>query len=411
MSCRLGAEILFLTAMAQLALCLYEAVCHSGKIRRIGNGAVFVALLLLTSYVTADSFHDRNAVLPHWPWFCALCTLVLVRAAAETRRTYRAARETLSPASVRQALDHLDSGVLFADAAGRAVLVNYTMGRLAQTLTGSYPQMLNELSDALENPEPGGGVEKISGVPALYRFPDGRIWRFQTVPLTDGALPGFTQTTAQDMTELYEANIRLEQENAALRAAIEKMRRMMERIADRIREQETLNLKARIHNDIGASLIALSEMARGGARDDFDKQLETLRISVSCFSRDRAGIPDAFENVYRQAAEMGVEIRLEGYLPQNQTVEQIIAAAAGVCVTNCVRHAKGRTVFVRITERRGICGAEITNDGAPPAGPIAEGDGLSTLRKRVERAGGEMYVSHSPRFLLIINLLEKEPEP
>ncbi|MBR1659168.1 MAG: hypothetical protein IJ705_02465 [Oscillospiraceae bacterium] len=406
MSSRHAAALLFLSALAQLALCLYEAVCRSGRARRGADAALFLALVLATGY--ASALPDGSPLPAGLP---VLCCLALLRAGLEMRRTYLARRETLSPASIKEALDRLDSGVLFADAAGRAVLVNYTMGRLAETLAGSYPQTLGELDGALEASRAGRGVEKLSGVPALYRFPDGRIWRFRTVALTDASLPGFTQTTAQDVTELYEANVRLETENAALREAIGKTRRMMERIADRIREQETLNLKTRIHNDIGTSLIALSEMARGGARDDLGRQMETLRLSVSCFSRNRAGLPEALEDVYRLAVGMGVSLHVEGYLPQNQTVEQLVAAAAGVCVTNCVRHAKGRTVTLRLSERRDVCTAEFTNDGEEPRGPIAEGDGLSTLRRRVERAGGEMHVSHAPRFLLLLDLPEKEPEP
>ncbi len=408
---RVLAELLFFASAAQLALCLFRVFCRSKRAWRLTDGAGFLALLLLTSLVSAASVGERCGALPSPPFLLPLAVLVTARAFAEMRRAYRASRETLSPSSVKQALDNLNSGVLFADGMGRAILVNHTMGRLAEALTGSYPQTLDELENALASPRGGSGVERLSGSPALYRFPDGRVWRFRTVPLTDAAMAGYTQTTAQDMTELYEANARLERENEALREAIGKTRRMMDRIADRIREQETLNLKMRIHNDIGASLIALTEMARGGARDDFDRQLETLRFAVGCFSRRGETVPDAFADVSRQAAEMGVALKLEGYIPQNQTVERLIAAAARECATNCVRHAKGGTVAVRVSERGGVCTAEFTNDGRPPEGPIAEGDGLSALRRSVERAGGEMRVSHAPRFLLILNMPEKEPEP
>ena len=38
--------------------------------------------------------------------------------------------------------------------------------------------------------ETARGVEKRAGDPALYRFPDGRIWRFRTVALDDPAQIG-----------------------------------------------------------------------------------------------------------------------------------------------------------------------------------------------------------------------------
>ncbi len=404
LSYRLLAEFMFLVSMLQLALCLYEAVSHSTRGRRVIDILLFIALLLVTSCVSALSVHEAQRSFFSSSVFLLASVLVAFRAILVIRQTYRANRETLSPSSIKQALDNLNAGVLFADETGRAVLANYMIGRLAGTLMGRFPQTLDELEKALAEPRRSSGVERLQASPELYRFPDGRVWHFHTAALSDDALPGFTQTTAQDVTELYEANMSLERENAALQEAIQKMRKMMDRIADRIREQESLNLKMRIHNDIGTSLITLSEMARSGINDDLGKQLETLRFAVGCFSHDRTGVPAAFEDVYRQASEMGISLQLDGYIPQNEMAEQLIASAVSVCVTNCFRHAKGKTVYVKISERRGVCTAEMTNDGEAPKGPVTEGDGLSSLRKRVEQVGGEMQISHSPRFLLILSL-------
>ena len=51
----------------------------------------------------------------------------------------------------------------------------------------------------------------------------------------------------------------------------------------------------------------------------------------------------------------------------------------------------------------------ITNNGKRPDGPIVEGGGLSTLRRRVERAGGTMVVQSLPIFKLTVTVpREKE---
>ena len=44
----------------------------------------------------------------------------------------------------------------------------------------------------------------------------------------------------------------------------------------------------------------------------------------------------------------------------------------------------------------------ITNNGAPPNGPIAESGGLLSLRRSVEEAGGTMTVQSVPAFSLTI---------
>lgn len=404
----LTAELLFLTALVQLAHCIYRHICRSALRRRMAESALMAALFVLCAYITAAmSSPPYRCALP-WAAFALVFTVVLIHAVRGIVRTMRESRETLSPASVRQALDNLNSGILFADGEGRTILVNRTMNRLTETLTGAPPQMLSELEDALRAPREDSGVERLSGEPALYRFPDGRVWRFQTIPLAEPSLAGFTQTSAQDMTELVEVNDRLERENAELHEANAKMQRMLARIADRIREEETLNLKMRIHNEIGSSLIALSELAERGDQTDTDRQMRTLQNAIRCFSGSRSALPDAFEDVCRQAEEMKVTLTLDGYLPENETVSRLVVAAARECVTNCVRHAQGKRVRVSIRERSGIATVTITNDGVPPDGPVTEGGGLSALRRSVERAGGEMHIAHAPQFALILNLPEKE---
>ena len=53
-------------------------------------------------------------------------------------------------------------------------------------------------------------------------------------------------------------------------------------------------------------------------------------------------------------------------------------------------------------------GVTITNNGKIPTDPIKEGSGLSTLRRSIESSGGEMHISHNPRFALLITIPAKE---
>ena len=48
-----------------------------------------------------------------------------------------------------------------------------------------------------------------------------------------------------------------------------------------------------------------------------------------------------------------------------------------------------------------------TNDGMVPPGPVTEGGGLSTARRKVEAAGGRMKIETSPRFILTM-IFERE---
>ena len=101
---------------------------------------------------------------------------------------------------------------------------------------------------------------------------------------------------------------------------------------------------------------------------------------------------------------------LSGYLPSGTRVEALTVQAVRECVTNCIRHAKGNEVRVDIKNYAQIYTVTLSNNGEKPRSAVTEGSGLTGLRRSVEAAGGEMRISHSPAFALILNLPGKENE-
>lgn len=403
------AGLLFLAAGSELVLFLYRCVTTDPK-KCLGSGACFLLLLSLVAMATAaaNDGGERAAIRLPWILFPLLCAAAFAHVASGVLSQYRRQRESLSSASVKQTLDELNSGICFSDRTGQIILINRRMRETAFDLIGGYPRTIGELWEALAQTDGNSRVQRIENEPPLYRFPDGRVRRFYTAELQEPGLRGFIQTMAQDVTELYEVAERLRRENEALRETNEEMRQMYDRLADRIREQETLNLKMRIHDDIGTSLIAISALLQGDADENMDEQLRVLRNAVSYFGGNHPVPADTFEDARRKAAEMNVDLELDGVLPDSGETRELIVSAARECVTNCIRHAEGDRVTLQIRSDAAGCTAVFTNNGVQPDGPIREGGGLSSLRKRVEQAGGEMQLANDPRFALILNLPKKE---
>lgn len=405
-------SFLYAAICCELTLLLYKNT-YINKFRRlipdimVLSGLLYLLMLLVKCHrgFVRGIYFERIPTL----FLAVLIPLVFFRSVAEMMQLYQYGKTALSPQSIKQAIDDLPTGIFFADSDGRIILCNHKMSELAIVLTGRHPQVARELEAALEHPAVAG-VLPLQGDPVLYRFPDGRVWRFRTVSLCEQEFHGFTQTTAQDVTELYQGNVQLQADNEEMKRINTKLHRMYERLADRIREQENLELKMRIHNNIGISLIAIAEIMNGDSNEDMDKQLATLKNAVSYFSNDRPAPRDTFDEVRQNAAKMKVELVLHGYIPQNTMIEGLVVAATRECVTNCVKYAKGNRLVVEVREHFDIYTVTITNNGEPPKEKITEGGGLSNLRRSVEAAGGEMYLSHKPVFALILNLPGKELE-
>ena len=93
-----------------------------------------------------------------------------------------------------------------------------------------------------------------------------------------------------------------------------------------------------------------------------------------------------------------------GNLPLEETTAYILTCAVRECVTNAVRYADATELYADFSETKDEATVIVYNNGNPPEGEIAEGGGLSTLRRRVERAGGSMTVQSLPRFQLTVTV-------
>lgn len=391
--------LLMLEAALELGLFLYQIICRRTVFRCLPCAIISAILVVLLFSVTqGDANNGKDAFLLGAPWeiFAAAILLGAVHFSAALPREYRRSKNELSAFSIKEAIDKLPMGICFSDPLGRIILCNDLMRNLVFLLSDRSLQIINDFDATLLKED-------------YSVFPDGTVWQFRTQAVTVNGNDRWRQITAQNVTELYRGYIRQNEINEELREVNGRLREMYERMADDICERENLELKIHIHDTIGRSLLTIRDIIENGG--NADGTLEALQEAVSVLSSDRARLNCTMDEVRETAEKLGVTVRIEGSLPSGSTAEALTAAAAAECVTNCVRHAGGNEVYVRIAARNSaVYDITITNNGKKPEGPISEGSGLSGLRRRIEAAGGEMHTAFSPRFALLITLPEKENE-
>ena len=310
---------------------------------------------------------------------------------------------------IKESFDHLPIAVCFFDANGMVRLVNHRMLAIASLLQKNGVQTLAELEDALKTPPPG--ICCIDPQLQIYRFPDGSALRFLQERITTKAGIPYTQVTAGDVTELMRRQTALNEENAKLTEANVRLRRLFEQMPEIIREEETLAMKQRVHDDIGYSLLAARRALHhhsGLAELQASAALWEQSIAVLYRSNQMRVEADSVETAICRAAEMGVRVLSEGKGPEMEKCRTLTALAISECAANCARHAGGTELYVRFEQLPGRRALALSNNGTPPKGEIREGGGLSMLRRRVEEAGGTMKVQSLPCFKLLLTLPEKE---
>ena len=111
---------------------------------------------------------------------------------------------------------------------------------------------------------------------------------------------------------------------------------------------------------------------------------------------------DNLASLKNAAKAIGMQVHVSGQLPGNGQIRKLIASMGAETLTNAVRHAGAKQLWIDVEETDAEYVIRYTNDGTVPTGPVTEGGGLSTARRKVEAAGGRMKIETSPRFVLAI---------
>ena len=320
-------------------------------------------------------------------------------------RLWRLYQRSVTKNSIKESADSMPAGLCFCQPDGMPLLVNLRMQELSHAYTGASLQNGLEFWKNLTAVSSRGEIIRGGGQPVL-KLADGRVFTFakSLIRLKDKKM---IEIVALDTTDQYQLGQKLQQENEELDAMNGRLRQYSVEADALTRSEEILAAKIRIHDELGNALVATRYyLAWGAQRPQPEALLEMRHQCMELFTK--AGIPEKTAGVREQleaaAAAAGVRVHLDGMFPgQDVPAARLLLNASRECLTNAVRHAAADSLDIRISEQDGFYDAVFENNGTPPAKTIAEGGGLSSLRRRIEQAGGTMTVLSVPKFRLQIS--------
>lgn len=414
-----------LMVLMEISLILELWIFFSRLIRSAGLKKIMrIGILFLMSFVLMCFFLNDHRYqigennhpsfllkIPIWI-FLAGMSLLIICLCLLVRNEILTCRKNISAWSVKETMDDVPCGVCVSDSWGRIVLSNKKMRELSRMLIGAVLQNYEDLKQVLDGNKSVQGVTRLSPKNSVLYLPNGTVWMFQNYMLTEEEVAGYLQTVAFDITEIYFNSEKIRMKNEKLELLNQKLKKMYEQIDESIREQETLKMKMQVHDSFGRSLLTIRRMLEGNKEPDYMKnQLEILKQSVYILSGIMQDDTEKqYEESIKHAEKLGVSVEIEGELCDEYQVALITDKAIRECVTNCIRHAHGRRVYVQSHKTREGWKVCITNDGERPKEGCREGGGLSALREVVERDGGKMTTKFEPEFLLALKLPFSETE-
>ncbi len=294
--------------------------------------------------------------------------------------------------SIKESFDNLTTGMAYFNKNGLPILVNHAMDRLAFEIMGHDLQYEVELRNA------------IIKLPKQIHFSNnGKVWEFSFQEQ-----PGYgMEYVAADITEIYKNNLLLQEKNKQLQQMNEAVEKIGKNYIAIAREEEILSMKMRIHSEMGKCGLNLQKYYQKNCPKDKKQELILeMQNAISMLKGEvgKTDEEDSMKELLQTADAIGAKIKIFGKMPADLTQKNLLVLAMRECLMNTIRHAGGDTVFVQIEKKKTFFIIEITNNGQIPKIPITEGGGLSSLRKKMERVGGEMSITIVPRFCLKLKI-------
>lgn len=376
--------------------------------RQIGFGVVLPLLLLLLNaalYVLmqVDSRITGATHSLHLPYILFFPpTVVSLGFAVWSILQKTRNRKTINNTSIKEAFDNLPAGVCFFNEAGLPVLCNRAMHRFSFAVSGKDVQFITDLDALLADDfAPIDGAVRDGKV---FTMSDSSAWQLEKRFVTDEKDGIYTQFVVSDVTALEQKRAELLKENAQFRRVQAQLRQLSANLIAVTREEEILNTKMRVHDEMGRCLVEARKCLRDGG-DIPESMVNSWRRAVSMLKYNNETADDDMLSQIRQTCQsVGLDFLQTGILTNEEAVAYILTCAVRECVTNAVRYAEASELYAAFSEDEASAGVSVTNNGKSPEHEIVEGGGLSTLRRRVERAGGTMTVQSLPTFKLTVTV-------
>ena len=330
---------------------------------------------------------------------------------------YKKSRDMITTRSIKESIDLLPDGVCFSTDRGMPILMNSRMRQLCTEFTGEGLMDTEKFWRDLRNGNVRKGIRSLKQREAAFIDTNGQVWDFRRSRLSYGG-EKVTEISAVNITTQYHLHKELVARYERLNDVNSRLHHFSEEVEKVTREKEILAAKIKLHDEIGRSLLILRSYLT--ETPEKSAQTETPGKCAQTEKRDRSRLlplwqyivtsmqegtilkerEDSLLLLKKEAADFNVDIFLEGLLPANPSVRNVIFAAVRECAGNTAKHARGDRLFITIHDTEENTEVFITNNGNAPGGSIHETGGLKNLRKMVEERGGSMQIKSSPVFVL-----------
>lgn len=313
-------------------------------------------------------------------------------------------KKNLSPLSIKESFDTLPMGICFYEDNGLIRLSNTEMDDASFLLDKEALLNGSTFYERLEKKEiPDVTYLSISPQEVILQK-DEKVLSFRHY-LHQIEKKTIHEIDESDITKTYELTKELEKKTKELQHLQKRLLSYEKNAKELITEREILETKIHIHGNLGKLLLITKEkMKQNLSHSEKEELLLLWEKGIDDFlTNEKEERKDGLQVLEETARRIGIEIIFQGKrFEKDSNEEKILLQAIHESLTNAVKHAQAKTLFVTLKKEKLHDIIEIRNDGILPKKEILEGGGLSSLRKLVEENLGKMEIVSKDTFLLRI---------
>lgn len=364
-----------------------------------GMGYLIVGTLL--------GFPLWDVILAPWNLILALLMIAL-RVIVGCFKVRTRIRHELSMGSIKEAMDSLPVGILFAKPDGEVLLANSNMLSFMDRYVGEQYRDANQFWQRLWHMEPAQDIQKIYvGDQLLFRMHNKESLLISR-DILQKEKRKYQQVTIVDVTEEDRSAIELASQQQQLKDQSNRLRHILTNLEAYKRQQVLSEVASQIHDLLGQRITILQQILNNKRFTDYVSMIPLVNSLIRDMRSNIQENPqDILNTIIDTYTSIGVVITVTGVLPDHQFLARTFVSIIREGATNAVRHGHANQVFVELMHAAGRYSLTITDNGIPPAGPVTCGTGLKGIRTRIERLGGLLLIQEQPRFTVRVELDER----
>ena len=351
-----------------------------------------------TQYGFLNRMEEDFGQIPVW-LFVVLLAVIAVLEVFTFRQNIKWIKANITPSSIKEAIDNLPVGICCYEPSGQVMMKNNKMEDICLAYTGEPLLNAVAFSNALhaENNQAEEGV--------IIILKDGRALSVSDKPFSEEE-PALRVMTATDITEQYKNTKDLKVQQELVVKLNKELSDYGKQIVASITAKEVLNAKVKIHDELGANLLAIKRFILNGGTTEEQVAIENILRRNLQYLKNETVLKekDEYAVILDTAEKLDMRIQVIGELTESEPQRHVIVTGIHECLTNTIRHAGGDELTVLLEEAADMLIARFRNNGKAPEKEIKERGGLALLRALTEERGGTMQIVTEPSFELILRL-------